>query len=51
MSEKEIERCKEEREGGTVTEKGVGEGKRNREREEDVLLKVASSLPTCPHFK
>lgn len=51
MPEKEIKRCKEGRERGTVTEKGVGEGKRNREREEDVLLKVASSLPTCPHFK
>lgn len=49
--EKEIERFKEERERGTVTEKGVGEGKRNKEREEDILLKVASSLPTCPHFK
>jgi len=45
------ERCKEERERGRVTEKSVGKGKRNREREKDVLLKVASSLPTCPHFK
>lgn len=51
IPEKEIERCKEGREKATETEKGVREGKRNREREEDVLLKVASSLPTCPHFK
>lgn len=51
MSEKETERYKEGRERGTVTEKDVGEEKRNKERADDVLLKVASSLPTCPHFK
>lgn len=34
ISKKKTERCKEGRERGTVTEKDVGEGKRNREREE-----------------
>lgn len=49
MLKKETARCKVGRERKTMTtEKGIGEGKRkeNREREEDVLLKVASSLPT-----